>query len=329
MTIEGAISKTAHGRASLFGWAGWDDGMKESGSLCALGVPTDHGNVVARGAAQAPAAIRDASLHLAPPPIGGLDIGDVDRADARDPDRFVRCIAGVIDWMDDRDLCPLILGGDHSITYAPVWALQRSRDLCLIWLDAHTDFSAWSGHAFHNHKQVLRRIATLDGVRRIVQIGYRGITAGDEGSLGSKAVVVPTVHARQLDARALLALVPSELPCYISIDIDVVDPFWAPGTSAPVPDGLLPHQVTEILEILVRHRQIIGVDLVEANPTLDQTTSTSMIAADLIRSMTEQWSDQRALVKSSRSAIANTAVTPGDRPLMAGAARPIVRAKFR
>lgn len=281
-------------RTALFDWPDGRNGPFEAGGLCAVGAPTDHGNAISRGAAHGPEAIRRASLLLAPPRTGGLDWGDIERSDSTDLASFLDRIAHTTMLIHERALCPLLLGGDHSITYAPVSALQCSRDLCLIWFDAHTDFSPWPGQGCHNHKQVLRRISKLDGVRRIVQIGYRGITTGDERSLGNKSVVVTSAHARALDAQALLALVPADMPCYISIDIDVVDPLWAPGTSAPVPDGLLPEQVRDMLRTIVRNRKIAGVDLVEVNPKLDLQAATSLIAADLIREIADNWHCQVA-----------------------------------
>lgn len=288
-------------RPSLFGWPDPHGAAPEPGALCVIGAATDHGNVISRGAACGPAAIRRASLDLAAPGPGGVDMGDVDRSDSPDPEAFMDRIAAATDDLAAMGLCPLLLGGDHSITYAPVSMLQRSRDLCLIWFDAHTDFSVWSGQRFHNHKQVLRRISTLEGVSRIVQIGYRGITGGDERRLGAKSSVVTTACARTLDEPALLALVPSDLPCYISIDIDVVDPFRAPGTSAPVPDGLLPKQVEAMLRTLVRHREIVGADLVEVNPALDRGTATSAIAAQLLHAIAGDWGHQKALRAAKRS----------------------------
>lgn len=298
-------------RVSLFGWPERQRGLPERGSLCVVGAPTDHGNVISRGAAHGPAAIRQASLNLASPRIEGMDIGDIDRSDSPDPATFMERIADVARGICERGLCPLILGGDHSITYAPVSMLQRSRDLCLIWFDAHTDFSPWSGESFHNHKQVLRRISKLDGVSRIVQIGYRGITGDDERKLGSKSAVVTTACARSLDEQALLALVPVDLPCYISIDIDVVDPFRAPGTSAPVPDGLLPRQVKTMLRTLVRHREIVGADLVEVNPAFDRDSATSLVAADLLHGMAEHWGHQRALREANEAGAPAPALCAG------------------
>jgi agmatinase len=299
MTGSEAAMQDEAVRLSLFGWPEQRQAPPEAGALCVIGAPSDHGNVISRGSARGPDAIRLASLDSASPAAQGLDLGDVDRSDSPDPETYMDRVAAAAYGLSERGLCPLLLGGDHSITYAPVSMLARSRDLCLVWFDAHTDFSPWSGRTFHNHKQVLRRIAELEGVSRIVQIGYRGITVGDERSLGANASVVTTARARLLDEPALLALVPAYLPCYVSIDIDVVDPFWAPGTSAPVPDGLLPRQVEALLRTLVRHREIVGADLVEVNPALDLGSTTSRVAAELLGAIVGEWGHQRALRQSS------------------------------
>jgi agmatinase len=293
MTGSEALAKAGEAPASLFGWPDPRRAPLAGEALCAFGAPTDQGNSVARGAACGPAAMRRASRTLSPPQPGGRDWGDVDRSDAPDLETYLDRVAAATHAIRAQGLCPLLLGGDHSVTYAPVSALQRARDLCLVWFDAHTDFSPWDGGTFHNHKQVLRRISKLVGVKRIVQIGYRGITGGDERALGARATVVTTAEARRLDPDALLALVPPELPCYISIDIDVIDPLWAPGTSAPVPDGLPPHMVKTMAETLVRHREIAGIDLVEVNPVLDRDGATVRVAADLIHGIAAQWQHRR------------------------------------
>ena len=152
----------------------------------------------------------------------------------------------------------------------------------VVWFDAHTDFSPWAEGEVHSHKQVLRRIDALPGVARLIQVGYRGLTAGDERHLGAKASVVTTDTARTLAAADLLALMSPDLPWYISIDIDVVDPFYAPGTSAPVPDGLEPSRVRELLAAIVGQRTLLGADVVEVNPRLDVGDMTSAIAATFL-----------------------------------------------
>lgn len=281
--------------AALFRWNDPRGAAPRIGDLCALGAPTDHGNVVSRGAAHGPAAIRRASLQRHALPTQGWDIGDVDRSDAPDAQPYLERIRDATRMVRTLGLVPLLLGGDHSITYAPVSALLEEQNLCLLWLDAHTDFSPWSAPDHHNHKQVLRRISTLPGIRGIVQIGYRGITLGDERSLGKGSQVLTSARVRQLSARELLAFVPSEVPCYLSIDIDVVDPSYAPGTSAPVPGGLRPDQLAAFLRLLARHRKIAGIDLTELNPVLDASDASAAVAAGLIAELVDNWDDQRML----------------------------------
>lgn len=296
---------------TLFGWpaeARFD--APATGALCVLGVPSDRGNAIARGAAGGPGAIRRASIapHA---PCGAVacddarDCGDLDVHAAADASAVLAALEAAVARIVGRGGCPLLLGGDHSLTFAPVSVLARARDLCLVWFDAHTDFSPWPGRGAHDHKQVLRRISGLPGVRRVVQIGYRGITIGDERNLGDDAVVVTTARARGLDADGLLALLPADLPCYLSIDIDSIDPLWAPGTAAPVPDGLLPDTVAAMLRTIVRHRRVIGTDVVEVNPALDVRDRTSRIAADLAGEIAAHWHHQRALRTD------DTAAAPG------------------
>jgi agmatinase len=260
-----------------------------------LGAPHDGGNLIRKGTAAGPSAIRRASRAHVPPRGPGLDRGDVCGSRPGDLAAFLAHLADATALVHSEGLCPLVIGGDHSLSFAVISALQAAGDLCLVWFDAHTDFSPWSGGAAHSHKQVLRRLVGLPGIRRVIQIGYRGFTAGDERSLGDKATVVTSAEARTLDCGALLALIPDHLPCYVSIDIDVVDPLSAPGTAAPVPDGLLPARVRDLLCQLVRNRRVVGVDLVEVNPWLDVDGETSNVAADLLHAIADEWDCQLAM----------------------------------
>lgn len=270
------------GGGTLFGWPVHPGPGVRSGAACVIGVPADHGNGVSRGAARAPMAIRQAAAAFPRPRHAGLDLGDIPGCAASDLDTVLARLAGATERVMHRGMLPLIIGGDHSITYAPISVLQRRTDIGVVWFDAHTDFSPWSDGQVHSHKQVLRRIEALPGVARLVQVGYRGLTAGDERQLGDKASVVTSEVARTLDAAAVLALMPADLAWYVSIDIDVVDPFHAPGTSAPVPEGIEPTRLRELLAAIVAARTLLGADIVEVNPRLDIDDVTSRLAADLL-----------------------------------------------
>lgn len=273
-------------RQTLFGWPLAAVGA-EAARYGVIGAPSDHGNGVSRGAAQAPAAIRHAAGRLPPPRHRGIDLGDLTGCQAQDHGTVLASLSAQIELMSRCGLRPLTIGGDHSLTYAPVSVLQRHGGLGVVWFDAHTDFSPWAAGQGHSHKQVLRRIEALPGVARVLQIGYRGLTVGDERYLGPTSTVITTAQARTLDATALLRLMPPELPWYLSIDIDALDPFHAPGTSAPVPDGLEPAWLLRVVEAMVVHRNVVGADIVEVNPRRDVNGMTSAIAAALLHTIAD------------------------------------------
>src|SRR5688572_22325743 len=106
MTGSEALMEDNGARISLFGWSDRQRALPATGTLCAVGVPTDHGNVISRGASHGPAAIRRASLNLAAPRLDGLDIGDVDRSDAPDLESFMDRIADATHRIQERGLCP-------------------------------------------------------------------------------------------------------------------------------------------------------------------------------------------------------------------------------
>lgn len=287
MTVSEAPADT------LFGWPAAHTGPERMhGLLCVLGAPTDHGSALARGAASGPGAIRAASAGLMTPGHYGRDAGDIVSAPGVDLAVVLQRLAGMVEEVLELGMCPLVIGGDHSITYAPVSVLQQREEICLVWFDAHTDFSPWAGGEAHSHKQVLRRISSLAGVRKILQIGYRGLTTEDERRLGPDITVVTSAATRDLDEDALLALVPAGMRCYLSIDIDIIDPAYAPGTGAPVPDGLTPEELERVLRILVRHRRVAGLDLVEVNPRLDPSGHTASVAARLLGDIAAEWERQ-------------------------------------
>jgi arginase family enzyme len=180
---------------------------------------------------------------------------------------------------------PVILGGDHAISYAAVAALRDCRPLNIVWFDAHTDFCAWPNESWHNHKQVLRRIAGLDHVGRILQIGHRGITYFDEASRFERLKVVTAGEAQTSGAEAVLEHLPSDEPVYMSIDIDAVDPRWAPGTGHPVPGGLSVARLIELARLIASDRDIVGLDLMEVNPLLDHRDMTGAAAAAILAAL--------------------------------------------
>ncbi len=265
---------------SLFGWPG-ATGRDLGDSLEIVGVPSDSGNSIASGARMAPAAIRRASLGLRPDAIG-IDHGDIGCVHGCDWEDVLEQVQETVEAIVRRNSVPIILGGDHAISFAGVAALREHRPLNVVWFDAHTDFCAWQDVSWHNHKQVLRRIAGLDHVGRIVQIGHRGITYFDEAGRFERVKVVTAGAAQRSCAEAILEHLPPDEPLYMSIDIDAVDPRWAPGTGHPVPGGLSVARLSELARAIARKRHVAGLDLMEVNPLLDHQDMTSAAAAAIL-----------------------------------------------
>lgn len=257
--------------------------------LAMVGFPYDLGNVVAAGSREAPQRLREASVSCEPPRAEARDWGDVEIPSGEDPEvthgRLVEAVSAVL----EKDGLPLIVGGDHSTSYPVIERLRREGDLTVLWLDAHTDFSPWHGGGAHDHKQVLRRVAGLDGVRRVVQAGYRGYTLEAELDLSDRVKVVPSRRLRQEGPVAVLDLLPPDVACYLSLDIDVVDPAYAPATSTPVPGGLTPAEVEAVLAEVCGARAVRGMDLVEINPSRDLGGRTCAMACELLHDFLEHW----------------------------------------
>jgi agmatinase len=265
----------------LFGWPDDDTRFEERGSVGVIGVPSDFGNAYVSGARLGPSAIRRSSLRVPFPGVGGRDHGDVEVFDGADwVDIIARTRQAVSDIVEACAF-PLVLGGDHAVSYAAVSALDRYGPIDIVWFDAHTDFCPWDDTDWHNHKQVLRRIAALDHVGRMLVVGHRGITYFDESQQWPNLEVAgfpPSGSPPCIPA----AWLRGERRVYISIDIDVLDPCTAPGTGHPVPGGLELETLCEMVRSVVHEREVVGADLMEVNPSLDYAGMTSTAAAEVL-----------------------------------------------
>lgn len=263
----------------LFGWPSGNPPVHRQGGIEVIGVPSDIGNAYVSGARLGPAAIREASLALPRPGARGHDRGDVDVFDGADwADVVERARTAVADIVDAGAI-PLVLGGDHAVSYAAVSALGRFGAIDIVWFDAHTDFCPLTDPGWHNHKQVLRRIAGLEHVERMLVIGHRGLTYFDE----SRQWPALDVAGCDGDTGRLPGYwMCGERPLYISVDIDVLDPCLAPGTGHPVPGGLDLPTLCGLVRTLASKRRVVGADLMEVNPLLDHAAMTCRAAAGVL-----------------------------------------------
>lgn len=173
-----------------------------------------------------------------------------------------------------KGLVPVMLGGDHSVTYPALQAVSTEHPaFYVLHLDAHSD-TYWSGtdqiygDAVPPHHANFMALALRDfpQIRQVVQVGLRGLANFNLPESPRQHVI----WANDLQIGPAVFPDPT-LPIYITLDLDVLDPIWLPGTGEALPGGLSLTQLALLLRDISRHRRVIGVDMVELNPTLDDS----------------------------------------------------------
>lgn len=250
-----------------------------------LGVPYDASSSFLRGAAGAPAKIREA---LRSPSSNGwseagidvladgvlADAGDVAAGD--DPAAARTAIEAAARAVSMRGGSPISLGGDHSITYPILKALGPvNRNLTIIQIDAHPDlYDEFEGDRF-SHACQFARIMEERLAARLVQVGIR--TANAHQREQAKKFNIDLIDMKIWQSRKPKA----GGPTYISLDLDGLDPAFAPGVSHPEPGGLSVRDVLNVIQTLPG--PIVGADIVELNPSRDVNGVTAVVAAKFVK----------------------------------------------
>lgn len=260
-----------------------------------IGLGYDASSSYLRGAALAPPKIRDA-FHS--PAANGWSESGVDLwakgvlGDAGDltlpPSAEARgMIEGAIREIVERGDRPLSLGGDHSITYSTVRGVAtREKELTVVQIDAHPDlYDAFEGDRY-SHACQFARIREEGLAAHLIQIGIRTITGHQRDQAKRFGVeVIDMLRWTRGDRPRPTG------PIYLSIDLDGLDPAFAPGVSHPEPGGLTVREVLDVVRDL--GGPIVGADVVELNPTRDAHGLTAVVAAKLVKEvaarMIETW----------------------------------------
>ena len=187
---------------------------------------------------------------------------------------------------------PVCVGGDHSILL-PILRAMRKRHgpVALVQLDAHSD--TWSGYfgSKHSHGTPVRR-AIEEGLLipgGIVQVGLRGQVYSDadfDFAREHRIQMVTSEEFHRSGTRRVRRMLKrfGRRPTYLTLDIDVVDPAFAPGTGTPQVGGLSSAQILDLVRSL-RGLRLVGCDLVEVSPPYDSAEITSLLAANLLFEM--------------------------------------------
>jgi len=257
----------------------------QSGMVAVAGVPFDDYSSFVKGAAAAPAQIR-AALHsdatnlstesgydLASPG-GWQDIGDFVFPGGTDP---LEVIESAVAPCLSRGARLLALGGDHSITYPIIKAYARQYPrLAILHLDAHSDlYDEFQGNRY-SHACPFARIMEQGLVQRLMQAGIRTLTPHHREQAERFHVEILEMK----DWRAPIALY-VDMPLYLSIDLDALDPAFAPGVGHPEPGGFATRDVLAMIQNV--RAEIVGADIVELNPSLDPSGITARVAAKLLK----------------------------------------------
>ena len=280
-----------------------EDFSKIDADVAFLGVPYDGGNGWRPGTRFGPREIRNLSVRYGA--WGGVssngywdikdrkhyldgirmvDCGDVDIA-FYDFERNARLITSNIEAILDRKAFPVIIGGDHSVTFPNVCAFSRFETIDIVHIDAHMDWRDQIDGVRHANAMPMRRIKELPFVRNMVQIGIRDVrTTADQVRDAEKAgaIVITRDEVRDEGVAAILKRFPNLGNVFVSIDIDGLDPSIAPGTGSPTPDGLLYHEVRGLLKGVAALANVVGFDLVEVNPIVDEGGRTCLLASVMI-----------------------------------------------
>ncbi len=294
-----------------------------------IGVPIDFG-AGRRGVDMGPSAIRYAGIDAALERLGHVvhDSGNVpvpiiENCVIEEPKlRYLNCIlqvaAGIADAIEASlraGKFPLTLGGDHSFSFGSIGGAARVKKLGVIWMDAHGDFNTPETTPSGNiHGMPLAalcgygdaRLVNLAGnmprsvdPKNVVVIGARDLDAGERVLLRDAGVsVIATelvdrigmfqamLHAIEIASRDTDGI-------YLSLDLDSLDPVYAPGVGTPVPGGLTYREAHLACELVAESGKLVAMDLVEVNPILDEKNRTAAVAVELAASALGQrvWKD--------------------------------------
>ena len=239
------------------------------------------------GARFGPDAIRTASMGLetyspeqdadTSQDIELVDLGNVDLP-AGAPGPVVAAITWATREILAKNAKPLLMGGEHSVSIGAIAALAETySELVLVQIDAHADLRDGYRGEVHNHACTMRRALDVLPSERVLQVGVRSGTRREFEELDqSGRLVAPS--AQSLDER----LQKSRGPIYLTVDLDVFDPAYMPGTGTPEPGGIDWRDFAGLLSV-IPERRLVAADVVELAPRLDSTGCSAVLAAKVVR----------------------------------------------
>ena len=276
-------------KAQSYNFIGFESDFKESIAVL-FGVPFDGTTSFKPGARFAPNAMREDSWAIESySPYIDKDLEDLKLFDSGnlelpfgDKKTALRMIQNHVQKIIDANKIPIMIGGEHLVSLAPVKALSKKyNDLNIIHFDAHTDLREdYLGESL-SHATVLRRIYDQVGDGKVNQFCIRS-GLKEEFEWAKKHT-----HLEKFTYNTLPSCVKrlKNKPVYITIDLDVLDPSVFPGTGTPEPGGINFHHMLEIISMLGKLENVVGLDIVELSPKYDASGVSTAVACKTLREL--------------------------------------------
>lgn len=275
-----------------------------------VGVPFDIGVNYRTGSRQGPSAVREASrLIRRVHPTSGIapydlcnvaDVGD-SPVNPIDLAKSIGLIEAFFKRIHAAGAAPISIGGDHTVPLPILRAIAKKQPVGVVQIDSHADTLDSLADTKINHATTFRR-AVEEGLidpKRVIQIGLRGSRFSPDDIKWGQDKGFTCITFDQYEAMGRdkvlkeIDRVTGQGPTYITIDIDGIDPAWAPGTGVPEIGGLTPRDAQVILRSL-QGKHLVGGDICEVAPCFDPTGITAIVAANLMWEMLCVIADSKA-----------------------------------
>lgn len=258
-------------------FSGYQKSFNEA-NYAILGVPFDVTSTYRTGARFAPTAIREASLNIETHSFrAGIDIEDLKISDlgdlsvTGDAAETLKRVEQVTKEILNAKKLPVLIGGEHTITLGA--ALASGKNVAMLDFDAHLDLRNEYMNQTVSHTTFMRRIKEQAKPQKIIEVGTRAVCK-EELDYAKKADIT-FIATRQIrkagaeqTARKIKNMLKDVKKIYLTVDLDVLDPAFAPAVQNPEPDGLCTHTLYDLLSEVCDER-IVAFDVVEAAPPYD------------------------------------------------------------
>lgn len=274
---------------NIMTYMGFEDNYDEA-DLVIFGAPFDGTTSFRPGTRFAPMVIRQEFYGLETySPYLNLDLEDYKLFDGGDLDlpfgNTEKALAMIYDFSKDileDGKIPFMVGGEHLVTYPQFKAVyEKYDDVIVLHFDAHADLREDYLGEKYSHASVIRRVYDLIGKDRIYQFGIRSGTK-EEFKFASE-----NTYMEKFSVNTLEQVVSNlgDVPVYVTIDLDILDPSIFPGTGTIEPGGITFKEIMKLAYIL-KDVNIVGLDVVELSPHYDSSGTSTAVACKVIREMT-------------------------------------------